>query len=138
MKRKAIARLAAALFLGTASLPSSGCAAKLAAATLTVTEDDNGKPVALAIGQDVYVRLPAQLGTGFSWHVARDSASVLQLISSSSEGGAARPGVRETQVLRFRARKAGTGTLKILYSQAWDKQTPPAKTVTFSVRVAGR
>lgn len=104
---------------------------------VVLREADNGKTCELTTGGQVEVRLEAQLGTGYSWAAQKPDERVLEpagepTIESPKEP---KPGVKELQVFRYRAKAAGETTLMLEYRQPWAKDVPPARTFRASVRV---
>ena len=107
--------------------------------TVTVTEQQNGNTVKLKVGDTLVVRLPGQLGTGFSWQLATKDGEALAVAGSKvdTKGGGA-PGGAEHQAFSFAARSAGTQTLEFRYMRPWERDKPPAKTFAITVKVAAR
>ena len=102
-----------------------------------VTEQTHGD-VSLKVGAVLEVRLEANHTTGYSWVFApavnpvlmRQGKTVYQEHVAGSSVGAG--GV---EVWRFKAMKAGKQGLQFEYRRPWEKGSPPAKIVTFSVTV---
>jgi inhibitor of cysteine peptidase len=102
-----------------------------------VTEQTQGD-VSLKVGAVLEVRLEANHTTGYSWVFApavnpvlmRQGRTVYQEHSAGSTVGAG--GV---EVWRFKAMKAGKQGLQFEYRRPWEKGSPPAKVVTFTVTV---
>jgi len=108
-----------------------------AVTTLVVTEAEAG-PVALAVGQDLIVRLESNPSTGYSWTVAPSDAPVLaprEVQHMPDEVPAGVVGAGGIDALRFSAVAAGTQTLTFRYARSWETDTPPAKEVVFTVTV---
>ena len=102
-----------------------------------VTEQTHGD-VSLKVGAVLEVRLEANHTTGYSWVFApavnpvlmRQGKTVYQEHVAGSTVGAG--GV---EVWRFKAVKAGKQGLQFEYRRPWEKGSPPAKVVTFTVTV---
>jgi inhibitor of cysteine peptidase len=102
-----------------------------------VTEQTQGD-VKLKVGSVLEVRLEANHTTGYSWVFApavnpvlmRQGRTVYQEHVAGNTVGAS--GV---EVWRFKAMKAGKQGLQFEYRRPWEKGSPPAKVVTFSVTV---
>jgi len=54
---------------------------------VSVAEDANGKTIELSKEQDLIIRLPAQLGTGYSWAVRDTTGAATHLVQSKVEDG---------------------------------------------------
>jgi inhibitor of cysteine peptidase len=103
-----------------------------------VTEDQSGSVIEIAQDQQVEIRLPVQMGTGYSWELLRPPTAPLRLIRSenrSAPGGSV-PGGPATQLFVFVAVSAGSGELELGYRRPWETTTAPAR--TFSLRVVVR
>ncbi|MCU1253470.1 MAG: peptidase inhibitor [Edaphobacter sp.] len=102
-----------------------------------VTEQTHGD-VSLKVGAVLEVRLEANHTTGYSWVFApavnpvlmRQGRTAYQEHVSGSTVGAG--GV---EVWRFKAVKAGRQGLQFEYRRPWEKDSPPAKVVMFTVTV---
>ena len=102
-----------------------------------VTEQTHGD-MSLKVGAVLEVRLEANHTTGYSWVFApalnpvlmRQGKTVYQEHVAGSTVGAG--GV---EVWRFKAVKAGKQGLQFEYRRPWEKGSPPAKVVTFTVTV---
>ena len=107
--------------------------------TIRVTIQQNGTTIAIEKGDLLEVRLPATLGTGYSWHVIQAGGPLLSLHEKSEgkkrDGEAPKAGGAEDQVFQFDAKSKGTAKLELQYARSWEKQTPPAKTFSLTVTV---
>ena len=105
---------------------------------VTVVSGQTGGQVSLKIGAALEVRLEANHTTGYSWIAAPAANPVLMRQGTAkyeehASGGKA--GVGGVEVWRFKAVKAGKQGLSFEYRRPWEKNTPPAKIVTYSVTV---
>jgi inhibitor of cysteine peptidase len=97
-----------------------------------------GGAVSLKVGTVMEVRLDANHTTGYSWIVAPVANPVLirqgkaEYLDNTAEN---RVGAGGEEVWRFKAVKAGKQGLQFEYRRPWEKGTPPAKMVTFTVTV---
>ncbi len=109
------------------------------AANASVGETDNGKTVALTIGQCLDVQLKTQAGsTGYDWYMARESTPLMKLEGRTLTQPAANPpmvGVPAELVFTLCAVKRGSGVVKFQLTRPWEKNTPPAKTLAFKVTI---
>ena len=101
---------------------------------------EGGDPVAidLRLGQEFFVRLPANRTTGFQWALADTARTVVapqstQYVQDAPSGLAV--GVGGNEYWRLRAIAAGSRLLVFVYRRPWESQ-PPARTaeVTATVR----
>jgi len=107
--------------------------------TLVLTESENGKTVQLPLGGQLVVRLPAQLGTGFSWAVVSRKGDALRVTEQRTESaGQLRPGGSEEQVFVFAPQASGSEDVELAYRRPWEQNQPPARTFRFSATVTGR
>ncbi len=97
------------------------------------TKEDNNKDVTLELYNVTSLRLPVQMGTGYSWKVA-SLPDVLEQESVSVEGGGI-PGAPETQLFRFMPIKKGNGKLVLEQVRPWEKTDLPQETFTLNLTV---
>ena len=105
---------------------------------VTVVTEQTGGQVSLKVGAVLEVRLEANHTTGYSWIAAPVANPVLMRQGAAkyeehASGGKA--GVGGVEIWRFKAVKAGKQGLSFEYRRPWEKNTPPAKVVTYSVTV---
>jgi predicted secreted protein len=106
---------------------------------ITVSVEQSGTTITLSKVQPLIVRLPAQLGTGFSWAVLNDGQAPLRLASSRIEhSDPGRPGGAETQVFLFEPTGAGVGVIDFGYRQPWMADHSPERSFTVHVIVDGQ
>jgi predicted secreted protein len=92
--------------------------------------------VALSKAQALVVRLPAQLGTGFSWAVTNIEGAPMRLSDSQIEhNDPGLPGGPETQVFHFKPTGSGEGTIDFGYRQPWVTDKSPERRFTVHVVV---
>lgn len=122
--------LAAGLWLGATSM---GCAEM---GDVSVTAEDSGRPVAVRVGQNLMVKLPDLGGAGFSWQVAANDRTILEPGEPRSETPPGASG--GTRIFPFKALKPGRLELMFTSRRPWERDRPPAQTVTFVVSVSER
>lgn len=103
-----------------------------AAPTLTLTEADADRAVALKVGQVVEFRLTADRVAGFTWIPAHNLLPVMGtdgVPEFETEEGApeSAPG---TEVWRFIGRQPGHAHLVFEYRKPFDASAPPSQTIT--------
>ncbi len=102
-----------------------------------VTEADNGKETQMEKGNILCLKLPAQMGTGFAWHVK----NVTPLLKSQGDPvqvpteADKKVGGYEDQVFKFSAIEAGAGELELVYKRAWEKSVQPLKSFKVTVTI---
>lgn len=94
---------------------------------------------ALTVGQSWSVTLPGNPTTGFVWQVA-ECPEVVQ-VNLAFEASKPAPGERPLcgrpcgTVVTLTGLKAGQGTVKLIYSRPWEKETAPlTRTITVTVK----
>lgn len=102
-----------------------------------LTEQDEGSIVDLQIGGMLVVTLVGNPSTGYTWEAAPADVSILTLegepeftADSSALGAAGKIS------LTFKAVAAGQQPLTLVYHRPFEKDTPPEKTISFTVVVA--
>jgi predicted secreted protein len=92
-----------------------------AEATITVTKAQEGREIALKVGNILQIELPGSGGTGYSWLAEATSAPYLKLMDQSTrqlkEG---LPGGPVIQIWRFKAEKPGATEIKMAYYRPWE------------------
>lgn len=129
--------LHAALLAALCLAASSGCGLGQTMTEVTVEAAESGRSVALKVGQTLLVKLPDRGGAGFSWQVEGNDTAILEPGPSRFEtppGGAG----GGSQSLPFKALKAGRVELAFKSRRPWERDQPPAQTVTFTVTVTER
>jgi len=124
----------AALFVTTHGVVAGQFGAEKAT---IITEQTHGD-VSLKVGALLEVRLEANHTTGFSWVAAPVANPVLMRQGRAAyqeHVAGSTVGAGGVEVWRFKAMKAGKQGLKFEYRRPWEKGSPPAKIVTFSVTV---
>jgi inhibitor of cysteine peptidase len=113
-----------------------GAGTALAGRTVTIGSSSNGKSLSLKKGDTLVVRLAGNVSTGYSWEIAKLPSSLRRLGSGyeTRKTTPPMPGQGGTFVFRFAARP-GHGALRLVYRRPWEKQTPPLKTFTVTIRV---
>jgi inhibitor of cysteine peptidase len=117
---------------------SGDLAGQMGAAGVTVVTEQTRGVVNLKAGALLEVRLEANHTTGYSWIAAPVANPVLMMQGKAAyqENAAAdKMGAGGVEVWRFKAVKAGKQGLQFEYRRPWEKGSPPAKVVTFSVTV---
>lgn len=137
----------AALALSSACAPAQRTQAPAAspdraassAAAVTVTADDNGRKVDLAVGQELVVRLASNRTTGYAWTITDSANAVLAQQGKPDYVTDAtlerKIGVGGTEIWRLKAVKTGQQTLRFEYRRPWERDAAPAKTVSYLVTV---
>jgi predicted secreted protein len=130
------------------SLPAPGLLAPLALAlaapacaaggappgeAVVLTQSEDGVTRAVPLNATFEVRLPAQLGTGYSWSLA-PVAGVEQVGEPVTRGGGT-PGGMETQVFTLRATARGRHGIVFTYGQPFAGGEKAAKAVRYTVVV---
>ena len=131
--------IAASLAVVCVSQSPQGLQSASSALAPVVTEKDGGKTVQMSADQPLFVRLPSNPTTGYTWTLTANPAP-LALIKSDFAPDITKNrvvGAGGTQILQFAAKDAGTATISLGYRRPWEKDTPPARTFTVTVAISG-
>lgn len=101
---------------------------------IELTEADAGRPVAVAVGEKVQVRLNAAGGSGYRWRVGDGCAGLLSLEGETQGAAETRPGAPQTHVWVFAGRGDGACELRFELARSWET-TVTGKVVVFQVKV---
>ena len=92
-----------------------------AEATITVTQAQGGREIALKVGNILQIELPGSAGTGYSWVAEDTCAPYLKLMDQATrqlkEG---RLGGPVLQIWRFKAEKPGATEISMAYYRPWE------------------
>jgi len=132
-----------ALVVGLAAVGASGCgdSAKASAGPVKLSEADNGKSLAVKVGEVIEITLPGNPTTGYSWVSAltdKDKALLEEMgepaytASSTTEGNLVGSG--GTYTFTFKAKAAGTAVIKLVYERPWET-VEPLETYQLTVNV---
>ena len=127
--------LTALILLG---LLLSGCEPK-ETDEVRITAAGSEAKVELTQGQVLVVTLESNITTGYSWVMAELPGGVLEqegdAVYTEPAANQGKVGAGGYETLRFKALKAGEGTLKLEYRRPWEKDAAPEKEFTVQVVV---
>lgn len=130
-----MAGIAKAIFASSLICAIAACAGH---APVRLSDQDHGRAVELVTGQEISLTLAANHTTGYSW-AREDDGGIVVLVEPPAYSAGAAPagmvGVGGVETWRLRATAAGTAVLRFAYRRPWEKNTPPARTVTLNVIV---
>lgn len=109
-----------------------------AAYNILVRPADAGKSITLKVGQCIAVRLSTQAAsTGYEWYLAPGMNEAMSLAARTvTTPGDAPPGAPSQLDYTLCAAAPGTVAVKFLKYRVWEKQTPAAETLSFTVKIA--
>ena len=110
---------------------NAGCSPNHAKLTI----EDNGKTVNAKVGGQITIELEGNPSTGYTWDGKDVDASILKQegeveFKSSNPGLIGSGGI---MTLTFKAQKAGTTTLNLIYHRPWETDVKPES--AFSVTI---
>jgi predicted secreted protein len=83
--------------------------------------EDNGRRIAVSVGDTVTVRLPERRTAGFRWQSEVDPA-VLLLVEDHYEPPGDRPGAPGTHQFTFQVQRAGTTVVRLVSGRSWSSR----------------
>jgi inhibitor of cysteine peptidase len=90
-------------------------------AAVTVTRAQDGREIALKVGNILEIELPGIGGTGYLWVEQATGAPYLKLVDQTTRPDKqGRLGGPVIQVWRFKAEKPGTTEIKMAYYRPWE------------------
>ena len=121
------------LVAGLAACSSESCLA----GPVVVTEDDAGSTIELAVDQELTVRLSSNPTTGYSWSYTYVPEGVITSLGEAryTQDSPALVGTGGVADFPFRAVHEGRATLRLEYRRPWERDTPAAQEVVYSVSV---
>jgi inhibitor of cysteine peptidase len=132
MKSKLITTILS-IALAAIILSTMGCSAGGAA----LTANDNGRKVAVNTGDTFTIKLDGNPSTGYTWEAKDLEASILEQVGDPKfeSSNPALVGSGGNLTLTFKALKAGTTTLTLVYHRPWETDVAPIETFTVTVTV---
>jgi len=93
--------------------------------------------IALTVGQCLDVRLSTQAAsTGYEWYLAPGMPEIMGLSARTvTTPGGAPPGAPSQLDYVLCAAAPGDVAVKLFNKRIWEKNTPPAKTLSFTVKI---
>ena len=89
--------------------------------TVTVTKAQEGREIALKVGNILQIELPGNSGTGYSWVAEETFAPYLKLMDQATRQlKAGLPGGPVMHIWRFRAEKPGATGISVDYFRPWE------------------
>jgi inhibitor of cysteine peptidase len=103
------------------------------------------RTVDLFVGQKVELTIAGNPTTGYKWSVASMPEGITEVGEAvyvqdpaDSPGGRRLVGVGGRFIFTFVGSKATEGSIKLVYTRPWEKDTPPIQTADVKVRVIAR
>ncbi|MFH1524254.1 MAG: protease inhibitor I42 family protein [Chloroflexota bacterium] len=98
---------------------------------------DNGKTLKVKTGDQIVIMLEGNPSTGYTWEAKDLDVGTFQQVGetqfkSSSPGST---GAGGTLTLTFKALRAGTSTLALIYHRPWETDVEPQSTFAVTVTV---
>jgi inhibitor of cysteine peptidase len=130
-------RLRISLILMMTSLVLGACSPRSTLSGVQVSEQDAGKTIQLKVGQTITVSLTGNMTTGYTWEGQNLDVALLDQIGEmeyhAEQTGAVGSG--GTYSYNFRAVKAGSTTLHMIYHRTFEKNTPPLRTFEVNIEI---
>lgn len=104
---------------------------------MKIGDTDDGRQVALEVGQTLVLSLDSNPTTGYQWEITELDEGILK--QTGHEYEADQPvlvGSGGKEVWRFQAQSSGSTTLSLGYRRSWEEGVEPIQ--TFSVEVVVR
>jgi inhibitor of cysteine peptidase len=104
---------------------------------MMLTNVDNGKPVALKVGESLAITLDSNPSTGYSWQVSRLKRAILHQQGEPQYTPPAQPmpGAGGQHIFQFVAVGVGRTTLTLVYKRSFEPDVAPAHRFTVQVTV---
>jgi inhibitor of cysteine peptidase len=149
MKNKYITPIVVIAFLVFAALacalPTPSATATAAATTppscdtgkaaITLTKQDNGRPIALKKGEKFAISLASNRTTGYEWTVDGIDNAFLRYDDKIYVGTGFAVGSGGVETLCFTAINTGKTSLSVIYHRTFDKNVAPIETFKVTVEI---
>ena len=112
-------------------LMTAGCGSRQTKLMAT----DNGGQVEVKMGDQFVIELEGNPSTGYTWEAKDLDTSIFQQIGDAkfTSGNPSLIGAGGTLALTFKAVRAGTATLTLVYHRSWETGVDPINTFTVTV-----
>ena len=112
---------------------TTGCKPK----AVQLTDVDNNKDITLDAGDQLIITLPGNPTTGYNWEVKSVDAAILGVVGEPQfvSDNTNLVGAGGQLSLTFKALKAGSTTLELVYHRPWETDVAPLQTFTIQVTV---
>ena len=99
-------------------------------------QDDAAQPQTVKAGEELFIALPSNASTGYSWSAAVNDTKLVSYEGNVFQRrSAAIPGAAGEQLFIFHANRSGTTTIAFNYARPFETNAAPAKTLTFTITV---
>ena len=107
----------------------------LAVGWLASVQAGEPKPLAVVVGQEFKITLPANATTGYQWVLDQppDEKLVRVLKSNYKRSDSKLMGAGGKMTWTFKALAAGKTEMKLKYARPWEKNEPPAQATNYVV-----
>jgi inhibitor of cysteine peptidase len=102
---------------------------------LKIAEDDNGRRLTLAVGDEVELSLAENRTTGYHWELTAKAEPVCELVKDDFEVADQTPGSGGVHRWQFRTVQPGSGEIALQYRRPWEEDATAARGYRVSVRV---
>ena len=96
-----------------------------------VVEAD-GERVAVAVGDEVVIRLPEPATGGFAWSVG-ELADGVEIVSADLSAASKMPGAAAHRTVRLSIRRPSEGLVTLVLGRPWEGAEPPVQRFSFSL-----
>lgn len=104
-------------------------------AAITLTKQDDGKPIALKKGESLAISLASNATTGFEWTVDGIDNNFLRYDDKSYFGTGFAVGSGGIETLCFTAINTGKTSLSVIYHRPFETGKPPLETFKITVEI---
>ena len=112
---------------------------RLTAATLDLTEQENGKDIRMDRGDYLVIHLTANPSTGYDWSYAVTGSRLLvqegEVLRGSKAEGSGMVGAPMTEVWTLKAIRSGCCTITFSYARPWQKGESPFSRLSWPVTI---
>jgi inhibitor of cysteine peptidase len=102
---------------------------------IELTQDQSGRAVEMAVGDELLVKLAENRTTGYRWDVRSDGSPACTTLNDEAVAGR-RPGEAGIHIWRFAAVATGQATIDIVHKRTWEQQGVQEFTLSVTVTPA--
>ncbi|MGE5204696.1 MAG: protease inhibitor I42 family protein [Chlamydiota bacterium] len=105
---------------------------------IQISSADNGKSLAVRVGDELAISLPENPTTGYRWQVDSSGSSLILEKDDFALPGKVQMGSGGTRLLTFRAAAAGHASLQLGSRRPWEEDKPALQSFSLSIQVEPR
>ena len=102
---------------------------------LTLAESDADRSIAVAVDDEILVKLAENRTAGYQWSVEASTGGVTVVKSDFEAAADGRPGAGGQRTFVLRATSTGAGEVRLRYQRSWETGTASGRGCRFTFQI---